>query len=1132
MRLAALRTAVLLLSLLACAPSAWSQDDASPAAEPFRHNPELARELAELAWADANKLNWRHWSDANGVNIFHNRNDGRMRDVHMRHIRGNPNADNMMVAGPGFYIASDVRSSAYFGEELMDVRLNPEKAGIIDLTNAETKTKLAEILTRYNVPYPLKASSDLRKVELLNLLSEHGINGARYTSSGNSGVGERGYSWVTVWEHEAIESLRRGSSSIHVEMWDRISERMSGSWGDADPVSRVRNDPTLKKFSDYFSDAELRSFATTRSLLEGDGTATERFGTAFSDAGIERASGSEAKVELTDAGKVKVTLPADASAEVTARAFMEASIIADLASRDAAGAKRAFGPNAEANAGAEFLRENARLRALRMTEGLYWANREVGDRLAKERMGIEHKASEARYTVAAMEELRADVKSRSNIDLPESRMERLAKAFPNEFDLVRFHTEPSTYYETSKSAPKAFKAEPTIKAIRNNINAGRSLLEGTSGEMFVTEGQEGLNSLYERYETGPDADRRMIDRFIDKVAKRGGLVELVAAGDPRLPPNSQGRTIVTADGRIKVLLPADRSIKRFALIDELTHVIQFSNMAKAGSIDDVRAVLRRANEGDPAAREVLVRWEVKAKKNILLTLPEGDPARPTVKESIRRMEAEQDPFVYARRRNGSIDWKAATRNIGGGMAHFTLALFLKELAVAIQSGDRQVLEEFFDGLMTTDFYLNYGLFSAGAWGGNLFYSKLMERHLTRFVRPKFIRSIVQSNVVLAAGMALPQLLMGHWDGKAFAIDLAGLGLSSIAVKSGLEGLSWALKLDRFSAGAKIASRIGRAGRLSNVAGWLYSTVELAVVLYYGDRISGAINEALAKREAEKALKTALARFRAAATDPLTSRSSAETAARALNEAYADYRNYLYGPLKAEEVKLMARLEKATQKIKQHADGLARYEELAGSDPERFGVLRRSAEAMRRKHESADKAEIARIFASYDAARVKLLDKIYRSEAGATGVSSSELDAWAFRGGESGALGDPLGTRNDLFARISRSRARSRFDDRLNGITENRLVAYEHEAALLALAGSAARSAAARKVFSDRATELRELRERERALVLGEGRFAGSATAGAAVDLRADSIGLIRALAKATHGEGAETPAPNAPNEGR
>ena len=76
-----------------------------------------------------------------------------------------------------------------------------------------------------------------------------------------------------------------------------------------------------------------------------------------------------------------------------------------------------------------------------------------------------------------------------------------------------------------------------------------------------------------------------------------------------------------------------------------------------------------------------------------------------------------------RRADGTLRWKALASDgllrEGGALAHFTLALFLKELAVVMKTGDRSRIEEFFDGLMTTDFYKEYGLFVVGARIGDV-----------------------------------------------------------------------------------------------------------------------------------------------------------------------------------------------------------------------------------------------------------------------------------------------------------------------------------------------------------------------------------------------------------------------------
>lgn len=1099
----------LLTALTLFAAPVLAQEGDAPA--PYRYNEALARDLKSVLWTDANSMNWRHWSDANGVNIFHDRNNGRMRDVHMNYIRGNPSADNMMVAGPGFYIASDVKSSAYFGAELLDVRLS-KNGKMIDLTNPETVRKLGEIFERHGVPYKLKTSGDLRKVELLDLLTAHGVNGARYSNS----TAGRGYSWTTVWDHNAIESLRRGSSNVHVEMWSHVAEKLGATYGDTNPLNRVNNDGMLKKFAGYFTEAEVRAFDNVKNLKSGEGTAMERFSNVFADKGITVENGSKVGVRLVD-GKVVVTAPSNASAADLSRAYFEATIVNELKAKNGEMARRAFGPNAEKHASAEFLRSNASLRAHRMAEGLFYNEADIRKGLKESRVKAEVRASESRMALVEHQNLRESIRSRHGVDLPPTKVERMAKAFPEAFNMKTFHTDAKIYYETSKAAKSKFSNIDWVKRIRANVGSSRNLLEGirNAEAIFVQEGNGSPNSMYDRYNVGPNASNEMLSKFIERVRKYGGVVERVAPGDPRLAANSQGRTLMTADGRIKVLLPADRPVKKFALIDELTHVRQLSNMAKASSPAEVRLLMERAAGGDRAAKEVLLRWEIKAKKNVLLTLAPNDPARKVVQESIRRMEQSRDPFIHARRGNGSIDWKKISRDQANGLLHFTLALFLKELAVAVETGDKQVISEFFDGLMTTDFYLNYGLFSVGAQAGNLVYTKGMQKYLTKYIRPRFVNSVLHSNVVLAAGMALPQIVMGHFNGKAFAIELTGLGLSSLAVKSSIEGLRYVASLRKVSGGAKVAGRLGKMARLSNVAGWFYSAAELAVILYFGDKITQAINAELAEREAKSKLNEAIDKFRSTLGRANLSEDALNKASEELSEAYVAYRNYLYDPIRAEEVKLMARLEKLTKTVRGNEDGINHYEELAASDPQRFGALRSAAERLRKKRDAENKEAVEKIFKSYDDTRARLLDKVYKAglREGSLTPGSKE-DQWGFLGARVGGEGDPLSGRNDMVARLSRRRAAKEFESRLYATTGNRLQSYDDEAALFALASNVIKDADLKKKLDEWARRAGALKAHERALVLGEGPLAGRAAESSSPDLETDSLGLIRALAKA------------------
>ena len=118
----------------------------------------------------------------------------------------------------------------------------------------------------------------------------------------------------------------------------------------------------------------------------------------------------------------------------------------------------------------------------------------------------------------------------------------------------------------------------------------------------------------------------------------------------------------------------------------------------------------------------------------------GPKARALIEREIARLERVLDPYLEARTPAGSLRWervRAMARTHAEGSASFLLGLFLKDLARVIHSGDRQVIEAFFDGLATTEFWTHYGLFVVGAEAGTLVYTK----YLQRFVRPSFVSSV-------------------------------------------------------------------------------------------------------------------------------------------------------------------------------------------------------------------------------------------------------------------------------------------------------------------------------------------------------------------------------------------------------
>jgi len=55
-------------------------------------------------------------------------------------------------------------------------------------------------------------------------------------------------------------------------------------------------------------------------------------------------------------------------------------------------------------------------------------------------------------------------------------------------------------------------------------------------------------------------------------------------------------------------------------------------------------------------------------------------------------------------------------------------------------------------------------------------------------------NLLTAVLVLAAGLALPQIVSGTFTGKAFVISLTSLGLATGAVRTGVAGLKWVYEL--------------------------------------------------------------------------------------------------------------------------------------------------------------------------------------------------------------------------------------------------------------------------------------------------------------------------------------------------
>lgn len=415
-----------------------------------------------------------------------------------------------------------------------------------------------------------------------------------------------------------------------------------------------------------------------------------------------------------------------------------------------------------------------------------------------------------------------------------------------------------------------------------------------------------------------------------------------------------------------------------------------------------------------------------------------------------------DRFASYRRADGTLDiarltGSGALRQVGG-VAHFGLALFLKEIAVVISTGDRARINEFFDGLMTTDFYTQYGLFVAGARGGQVAYAK----YLQRYVKPTFVNTLLKTNVALAAGLALPMIVEGHFTGKTFAISLASLGLSSTAVKSGIAGIKWVKELRTAKRASTGARAVAGATRLARVGGWVYTAAELAVILLVAEKLETAAHSYLDAKAAREALAEAGATFLAAVNKPGADAAAVEAAAKAYDDAWNTYRAFLYRPLEVDDAVFSDRLVKVARDAKLEADEraalltrVAKSPALLASIKERHGSLEAYADSRLGKRRSEIEAKAKAALDSYEQSRDKHLKGIYEDNRRDTAFLQDvdNLD-WLLGGGQRDAVGDPRNGRTDFSSRKARQRAQRELNESLLQVSGNKLESYDDEISLL------------------------------------------------------------------------------------
>jgi hypothetical protein len=163
-------------------------------------------------------------------------------------------------------------------------------------------------------------------------------------------------------------------------------------------------------------------------------------------------------------------------------------------------------------------------------------------------------------------------------------------------------------------------------------NAG-SIKQGQRDKAAKERAKRGLHS---GVSTGPEADESDIARFTDHVENHGGSVERVPAED--LPEGVTAHTTLDEDGKPLVLLP-ETGVKKLALVEELTHVIQLERALAKSGVAAVSKLLDDARDGVSEAVKTVEGWEVTAHKLMLQMLGQDDPARVDVEARLAEHES-------------------------------------------------------------------------------------------------------------------------------------------------------------------------------------------------------------------------------------------------------------------------------------------------------------------------------------------------------------------------------------------------------------------------------------------------------------------------------------------------------------
>jgi hypothetical protein len=336
-----------------------------------------------------------------------------------------------------------------------------------------------------------------------------------------------------------------------------------------------------------------------------------------------------------------------------------------------------------------------------------------------------------------------------------------------------------------------------------------------------------------------------------------------------------------------------------------------------------------------------------------------------------------------RQADGRMNWAEATRSGAlrqvGGVTQFGLALFFKELALVAHSGDVRRMEEFFEFVASTDFLVHYGLFSLGAQVGQV--ANL--NYLQGAFKPGSMARLLNTQLALAAGLGLT--MVGNWDSRVYAINLASLGLSMSAVRGGVGALGWVHSATS-RRGQSLLARVGVRGGKLTAGGFVYTVAETTVVLLVAEPVAKAISDQLDLRDARREVGKASEAFRLAVAAEDATPESVQAATATFQEAWGEYRRFLFREALLEEARFANKLKAVARDAKlasdRRAQSMERFERmpaLTANVLERYGSLERYAEQATQEANDAVLAEVEQLAREFAERREARIREVYQAK---------------------------------------------------------------------------------------------------------------------------------------------------------